>query len=63
MRRPGAVVVRLRWNGGRWQTVQRTRAAAGGAYDVRLVLNKRGRAQLRIVFEGGSFAYKWYRVT
>jgi hypothetical protein len=62
LQRGGSVVVKVRWNDGPWQVVNRTRAASDGSYRVSYQLGQRGRAQVRIVFPGGSFAYKWYRI-
>ena len=61
-KRGGIVVTKIRWDGGPWRVVHRSRANANGAYSAAYRLAKRGRAQVRIVFPGGSFAYKWYRV-
>lgn len=62
-RRGGVVVVRMRREGGVWRTLRRTRAAGDGSYRVSYRIWNPGRTQVRIVFPGGSFAYKWYRVT
>jgi hypothetical protein len=62
-RRGGVVVVRMRREGGAWRTLRRTLAAPNGSYRVSYRIWNPGRTQVRIVFPGGSFAYKSYRVT
>ena len=60
--RGGTVVLKMRRDGGRWVVLRRARASSNGFYRVGFGLLHRGRTQIRIVFPGGTFAYKWYRV-
>jgi hypothetical protein len=62
-RHGGIVVLKMRREGGAWRTLRRTRAAQDGSYRVTYRIWNPGRTQVRLVFPGGSFAYKWYRVT
>jgi len=52
----------MRRDGGAWRTLRSTRAGGEGSYVVTYRIWNRGRTQVRIVFPGGSFAYKAYRV-
>jgi hypothetical protein len=61
--RGGPVILKVRHNDSGWVTAGRYEASPNGSYEVRLQFTLLGRTQIRIAFPGGSFAYKWYRVS
>jgi hypothetical protein len=54
----GTVIIRGRWNRGRWTTLGRTRTDALGRYSITAKLRRRGRLELRLVTPDGFIGEK-----
>lgn len=63
LRATGAVTLRGRWNRGTWIILARTRTDAAGRFKIHVVLERRGRLDLRLLTPDGSVGVKTLHVS